>query len=166
MHVWWTVVEPSWTATNLRFLDEGGTPKPQVSVLRLNLVPPEFTIVHWGGALQPEIQHLWLWCRLIKRISQRPGCCQCPRVMANASQAEESLSSLCIAARITQSHSKLELCNPSKNINGNRLLCNWKHRSRTQDVLASVVFHLLVMQMSPMTIWLFSWLVLVLWAKH
>lgn len=62
------------------------------SVLWLKLVHESSAL---QDALQTEIQHLWLSCRFIKRIKQRPGCCQCPQVMAHTFQVEKkSLDSL------------------------------------------------------------------------
>lgn len=62
-------------------------------------------VQHCSGTLQTEIQHLWPSCRFIKRIKQRPVCCQCPQ--ANAFQArKKNHLSLCTAPGITQSQPK------------------------------------------------------------
>lgn len=109
-HFWWMIVEPCWMATKL------------ISGLTLAICPMVETgptrTQHCSAALQTEIQHLWLSCIFIKRVKQRPRCCQCPQAMANTFQAEKKNHlTLCTAPRITQSQPKQVGL-----INGNRQL--------------------------------------------
>lgn len=62
--------------------------------------------------------------------------------MAKTFQAEKNHLTLCTAPKITQSQPKQELL---------MVTDSWKHRSRTEDVPASVVFHLLMMQNGHLT---------------
>lgn len=97
--------------------------------------PGPTRVQHCSYALQTEIQLLSPSRRFIKGIKQRPGCCQCPQVMANTFQVEKKNHlSLCTAPMITQSQPK-----QVRIINGNRQL-ETQVKDRRHPCLSSFPF--------------------------